>query len=263
MKKVLVGSLALATLMAAASVSAHEHHRWTGAYVGVNAGGAWNDSKYTLSPDSCFLSGTCTNNVGGGATTTTLNLITFAKDLDKGGFIGGVDVGYNWEHRNFIYGVEADFDYYSLNDTKSVSGAALVSPITGNVTYKVEEKMSWLSTVRGRVGRLVTPCTLLYVTGGLAVADVKSHTDAYFSTAGDSYQGKTNSKTTLGWTAGLGGQYSFTHNVLGKIEYLYADFNHLGYNDPSVNTVSGTTASFQTHLKDAQNIVRVGVDYRF
>ncbi|MER8849690.1 porin family protein, partial [Mesorhizobium australicum] len=58
---------------------------WTGAYIGVNAGGGF--GTFNLAPS------------GGGPGSI---------DLDASGFLGGVQAGYNWQVGQFVYGVEAD-----------------------------------------------------------------------------------------------------------------------------------------------------------
>jgi outer membrane immunogenic protein len=85
---------------------------WSGLYVGVNGGGAWNDKR--------------------------------SDDLvDPSGGFGGGQIGYNWQgiwHPNLVLGIEADFQGAGVSDGKDF----------GIGTFKSE--LEWFGTVRGRVG---------------------------------------------------------------------------------------------------------------
>ena len=64
---------------------------WTGFYVGVHAGGVWQSTEATYGDPSSDCSG-C-GEIGGGS---------------KGGFIGGGQIGYNWQFApTWVLGVEA------------------------------------------------------------------------------------------------------------------------------------------------------------
>jgi outer membrane immunogenic protein len=83
-----------------------------------------------------------------------VNLGYADRDHDNG-FVGGVQLGYNWQARQIVYGVEGDL---------SLSGA---------------NSVDWLASVRGRVGYLIDPRLLVYGTAGLGL--VNDHgTDAGF-----------------------------------------------------------------------------------
>jgi outer membrane immunogenic protein len=63
------------------------------------------------------------------------------------GFLGGVQLGRNWQMGAVVYGIEGDL---SLSGTDSVD---------------------WLGTVRGRVGYLLSQGILLYGTAGVGLVD--------------------------------------------------------------------------------------------
>ena len=87
---------------------------------------------------------------------------------------------------------------------------------------------------------------LPYVTGGLAVGQVKAW-DALFPASGSDFR--------AGWTIGGGLETGITRSWTFKVEYLYID---LGSRE-TFNVVPGVpeTVSFRA------NIVRAGVNYRF
>ena len=161
MKKVLLASACLFALAAPASaadlaarpytkapVAVASVYNWTGFYLGVVGGGAWEDSG---SPRM------------------------------QGGFVGGT-AGYNWQTGNVVFGVEADAAWADVN--ASVTGATVV-PGFGVVTATASSKTDAMGTVRGRIGWAVNN-VLLYGTGGYAWIDNKITLSALGVTASDS-----------------------------------------------------------------------------
>src|SRR6478735_3468050 len=66
---------------------------WTGFYVGVNAGYGWNTNN-----DRVFVPG-----------------FGFVDSGSNGGFVGGGQIGYNYQFNQFVVGVEADIQYADIN----------------------------------------------------------------------------------------------------------------------------------------------------
>jgi outer membrane immunogenic protein len=237
---------------------------WTGFYVGLNGGYSWGRSR----TDVNYF-----NNVTGAAIPPPPGSITSANFNLNGGVFGG-QAGYNWQNGNWVGGIEADIQWTGQKGSAfflcaittpgvlCVPGATAVPPGTTGTTLAFDQKLLWFGTLRGRVGALVTPNVLAYVTGGLAYGQVKTEgvltgvTPAVVlaSTA------FSHSVTKAGWTigAGLEGRL-WGSNWTGKIEYLYVD----------LGTVSGTVinapaligANYSSRITD--NIFRVGVNYHF
>jgi outer membrane immunogenic protein len=234
-------------------------YNWTGFYVGVNAGGAWGQSDpattTVFSPVGYFA----LSSVGAIATAG-------AQRANSSGFTGGLTAGYNWQASNFVLGIESDFNYFGVRGS-STSGPVLY-PCCAPTSFTVNSSVSsdWLATVRGRVGFLATPALLLYGTGGLAVANVKSNflfTDT-FATARES---ASIDRTRYGWTAGVGAEYALMNGWSVKAEYLYVD---LGRESTTSTNLTAFTppiafpANVFTHSVDLRsNIVRVGANYKF
>jgi outer membrane immunogenic protein len=177
-------------------------YNWTGAYVGINGGGGWGRSD-TAAP---FASG--------GFNTS-------------GGVVGGT-IGYNWQAGQMVFGVEGDIDW------SNIRGSA-----TCGVGFSCETKNSWLATARGRVGYAFDRF-LPYVTGGLAVGDIKNNVSGFGSST----------ETKAGWTVGGGLEAALTGPWTAKVEYLYADLGR-------GTSVLGSDTKFNA------SIVRAGVNYRF
>jgi outer membrane immunogenic protein len=73
---------------------------------------------------------------------------------------------------------------------------------------------------RGRIGVAVMPTTLIYAAGGLALAEFKFRENS----------GPIQNKELLtGWTIGGGVDQAFTKNLIGRVEYLYADYGHKNF----------------------------------
>src|SRR5262249_30225463 len=112
-------SLLLATLMAAnaadvppyappvaPSVYLPAPFSWTGFYIGLNLGGAWSQRNLT----------------------DTLLGLNLSNVNDRGAFIGGGQLGYNYQFGNFVLGVEADFDGVA---TTNSPGTGVAGPAFG------------------------------------------------------------------------------------------------------------------------------------
>ncbi|GGI33565.1 outer membrane protein [Bradyrhizobium guangdongense] len=161
MKKILLASAALIALTGAASaadlaarpytkapVAMASVYNWTGFYLGLVGGGAWEDSG---SPRM------------------------------QGGFVGGT-AGYNWQTGNVVFGVEADGAWADVSAT--ATGATVV-PGFGVVTATATSKTDAMGTVRGRIGYAVNN-VLFYGTGGYAWIDNKITLSALGVSASDS-----------------------------------------------------------------------------
>src|ERR1700726_3938275 len=81
---------------------------WTGLYVGLNAGGTWSNSN-TVNTATADLFGNPAL-VGGvpfGVASAALATRSVPAKID--GFIGGGQIGYNWQLTNsWVFGLEAD-----------------------------------------------------------------------------------------------------------------------------------------------------------
>ena len=195
MKKYLLSGVAALGLIAAGAASAADlpsrkgpvvapvyvpAFTWTGFYVGANAGYGWGNM----------------DSVG----------VSAFSDLD--GFVGGGQIGYNYQLGQIVLGVEADFQGADLKAGPSFAGFGIVG----------EGKTEWFGTVRGRVGYAFDRF-LPYITGGLAYGNVKTTLAPGVTINGLN----SDDNTHTGWTVGGGVEYAFTNNLVGGVEYLYVD----------------------------------------
>jgi outer membrane immunogenic protein len=236
---------------------------WTGWYVGLNAGGAWDNSGYKLDPAGCFITG-C--GVGGVAANP---FRTFTGKLSNDGFTGGGQAGYNKQMGTWLWGFETDINYNGLNRTIAAN-TILTGPLAGaNTLNSFSQRFDWFGTVRGRLGFLPTPNLLLYVTGGLAYGHVSSSTNVLFPVTccgGDNYIGSS-STVRAGWTVGGGGEWMLSgSNWSIKAEYLYVDLGRTSYADPCF--VPGVCSivpppAYRTSFTTREHVARLGVNYHF
>lgn len=214
---------------------------WTGAYFGVNAGGVFTQNKANL-----FGQGVGTINA------IALGAVPAHGKLDKSGFIGGAQAGFNWQTGMFVTGVEADINYVGAK--KSTSYASALRPVT-----TLSSDLNWLGTARLRAG-VAFDRLLVYGTGGLAFGQVKNRADIYAFNGGPlAYWGSKND-VRAGWTLGAGAEYAITNNLTVKGEYLYYN---LGKKTIAVNPTSGAGANFGAKFKNDGHIVRAGLNWKF
>jgi outer membrane immunogenic protein len=263
---------------------------WTGFYVGLNAGGTWAGSNTITTSAFPFFIGpagpgiTVAGNTArafGAALGATSNL-----GVNNSGFIGGGQIGYNWQFMNsFVAGVEADIQGIagSSGSTSAFTIGAVDTTVTAVAQYptfsRVTKNLDYLGTVRGRLGWLFTPTLLVYGTGGLAYGGVSTSTNIFqqaLSVTGAPFAvlppfggASSFSDTRVGWTAGGGLEWMFWPNWSAKVEYLYYDLGTVAtsFALAQATTVAGVPVSFanlvQSRTRFNGNIVRAGINYHF
>jgi outer membrane immunogenic protein len=184
-------------------------------------------------------------NVGGARTTSTLsdNLTNVSLDRDDNGFVGGLQVGYNYQIGNLVLGVEWDFDWTSID----ASGVVTIPGLGGALQASVDTE--WITTLAGRIG-LALDRTLVYVKVGGGW--VRSEASVTQLSTGSTL---TASHTNAGWLVGAGFEYAFAPNWTAKFEY---DF--IGLGDKAFPGFAGTRA-FELE-RDVQQ-VKVGINFKF
>jgi outer membrane immunogenic protein len=227
---------------------------WTGLYWGVNAG--WvGSSQYNINN-----TGTDTG-LGGLGTGLALGAIPGSIAVSHSGFIGGGQLGYNWQiDPSWVWGIEADFQGTTVNG--SAGAVSLVGPITTVYKYELDD----LGTVRARFGWLSSPNLLWYGTAGLAYGQTKLTTTAQCPTFSppcftESTTSLSSTHTSVGWTLGAGVEWKLTPVWSVKAEYLYAELG--SQNNTIVYTYGPNTSSLtSTVQREQDNIVRFGVNYK-
>ena len=235
--------------------------RWTGAYIGANVGANWvNDGGLVGTPANAATAG------GGGlAPCNTAGSCPFNYGPGDGlGALGGLQIGYNWQQQNIVFGIEADIQGSTAN-----ANAGVDIPRTGAFSAfsgSASTSLNYFGTVRARVGALASPTLLGYVTGGFAYGGVDRSFGGSFS-QGDTYTGKSGGLET-GWTVGAGAEWMLTSNITLGAEYLYVN---LGAGDTLLTSnVSGACAGASRPCTLAvrgndleNNVARVKLNFKY
>ncbi len=248
---------------------------WKGLYVGLNAGGVWGNNS-SISANTFATSSYSQSNpaywvMGNGAISGT----------SQGGFIGGGQVGYNWQpgllNNNLVFGFEADIQGVAAGKSnRTYSTAYAVGTETLTNTTTANANLEFLGTVRGRVGYLAMPNLLIYGTGGLAYGGVSFSATKYInefaSTGAQNWTGvgSTNySNVNVGYTGGGGVEWMFMPNWSAKAEYLYYDLGNVSaqLDTNKFGLAAGVvTQPFNSTTYTGRvngNIARLGVNYHF
>lgn len=224
---------------------------WTGAYIGANVGGGFGtfDHPFSISTMPPLPAAT---------------LATGSLDISAGGFLGGVQAGYNWQSGQFVFGVETDFQGSAVKAEDKIT-VNLIDPLGGpgaTLAGKAGTKVDWFGTVRGRIGYAATERFMIYGTGGLAYGHLKSYINGDL-TAGGAVLGtldESASKTKAGWTIGAGAEYAIADHWTLKSEYLYTDFGKTTlYNDDLL----GLPINANLKSDVAFHTFRIGLNYKF
>jgi len=199
---------------------------WTGFYIGAHVGAAWEQASSTSAYAVLFPG--------------------LDRTLRSTSVIAGGQAGYNWQHGNWLFGLEADGSWLSKG-----SGSSTPLIIPAPFSYEARGRISWLSTVRTRFG-LVVGDTMAYVTGGVAFGGVKN---CIFSCV--QFEGsKAESKTRVGWAIGGGVEHMLTRNWIIGLEGLFVDLGG--------RTVSGGSGPFKTTRFSNEAVIgRLKLNYKF
>jgi outer membrane immunogenic protein len=226
-------------------------YSWTGFYVGGNAGGVWGQVDESLG-----LTGSW---VGRPETPALLN--AGSQGLRGSGFIGGGQVGFNVQSGPAVFGIEADIDSGRMLASKPISNVP--NPSVTSYSIGADARTSWMATVRGRAG-VAFDRLLLYVTGGLAVANDNFSQTLVQTTGGAFVQTGSPSATKDVGIFGGGVEYAFGNGWSLKGEYLHADLGRLAANSvcpvPSTGC-GGFTGNHSDKLRI--DIARAGINYKF
>lgn len=270
MKKVLFAAMLAGTAYATPSLAADLPRKapvfvpppvfsWTGFYAGVNAGYAFGNEDDTI-----------TTGIG----VANINAVADAARpprvrLDREGFVGGGQFGYNWQvSPSWVFGLEADIQYSDIRETvngqTTLAVAGLNGTAAGTRNNFYTTQMEYFGTARARLGYTFDR-TMIYATGGLAYGDVTNAATFTGVAPGFATQfvGR-RSRTETGYAVGGGIEHAFAPNWSLKAEYLYYD---LGDNTIPVLNIAGPAGAggpgYNARFQNDGHIVRMGLNYKF
>jgi outer membrane immunogenic protein len=251
---------------------------WTGWYVGGNLGASFGHVKTDINVTPILVN------------TETFSSSFAGTDISHpSGFIGGGQIGYNWQYSPLIVvGLEADFQGALEKETNNWGQPFHIfapSELSGTQATNYTTEIDWFGTVRARIGYLWGDgAVLTYLTGGLAYGEVKingtsSISGAFTGTPTSTFgisQAFGHSQVNTGWVVGYGMEGKLL--IPGwtyRIESLYMD---LGTLDTAGVTTGAFTANISciganvcpvggghvtTHSHFTDGILRAGLNYQF
>ncbi len=212
---------------------------WTGCYLGGHLGGGFAHKDITdpvqLVQDS-FL--------GAGST----DGITTVSPAPRGVVIGG-QIGCDYQFApSWVVGIEGAASGSTMKNSRTV-GLPLGNPDTALVKASTD----FLPSVTVRLGYAIDN-VLLYAKGGVALAGDKYDVTGSFAGTPFAFEGLDN---RIGWTAGGGVEWAFSHHWSVNIEYDYYQFGHSSVlmSDP-INVFAGIVDTRQS-----VQVVKAGLNF--
>ena len=224
---------------------------WTGFYFGGNAGYGWGDGHTHFDPLPDPV--------------TFFDLEPTRLSSDPSGFIGGGQLGYNWQWKWLVLGIETDFQGTDIEGDDTRFDFLRINGVgNGPDTFLfAHERVQWLGTTRGRVGISPWCRWLFYGTGGVAYGNVDYSANTNFDN-GFTYPVKF-SETNVGWTAGGGIEFAIGHHWTVRAEYLHYDLGSVDRTQNQLFFGVPQGPPFFVHYKfdNDGNIVRGALNFKF
>ena len=168
---------------------------WAGFYVGLHAGGA--SVRHDFGSD----------------------------EYRSASFVGGGQIGYNWQSGSFVFGLEADGSWVSKQ-----------KQFTDNFGFDHGSHFPWLATARGRFGAAFGNWHF-YATAGAAFTKVRLDATTCCPTPFST------SKSRVGFAVGGGIEHMLTRNWIVGAEILYVDFGTTQHRNPQGGSKSSTNSA--------------------
>ncbi len=243
-KSVIIGALALGGCVSAfaadfptkaPAIPVEQAVGWTGFYVGANGSYSWQGFGF---PDPA---------VG---------------QMNSSGAMGGLTLGADYQMGRLVAGIIGDVDFGNVG----------VTVMNGNFMTEMAREKTF-STVRGRIGYLVSPSFLVYGTAGAAIATVDQGENCLAGAPSQAKGGSfcnplwagpynlTETQTFIGGVFGAGAEWMFAPQWSTKFEYLYANMGSKNFNLGAAP--SGTATTPRTISLTEQQQLRLGVNYHF
>ena len=246
MRKTLIGAVALIALGTGVAGAADMPVKappsplpppfsWTGFYIGGNIGAAWAQRDVT----------------------DTLFGLDFSNGGTKGRFIGGGQLGFNYQIGYFVIGAEGDFDAAASDNNNNIT---VVGPRGHSIQVVSNDNNNSVLTAAARFGFAVDHLLFYGKAGGglvgknsYSVNDLTSNT--FFATTSAS-------NTRSGWLLGGGLEWAVTNNWTVKFEYDYLGLTSQSFTVPgtAIPVLAGDTFNFGNNNIQ---MVKLGINYLF
>jgi outer membrane immunogenic protein len=229
---------------------------WTGFYAGLGLG--FRSSRTDVT--------TTSGSIGG--ETIDLNERSNNQPIDGSSFRASPYAGVNWQFApRWVAGLEGDYGFG--NRTTTLKGFSFSPGISGSISaFEVVDSLAvktmWDASVRGRLGFLVTPASLVYVAGGPAwqrfeVTSICAGRDCAAEHMDPAII--TNSATKAGWTLGGGLEFALWRHWLARAEYRYSNFGAVPHSMTRASIDGDFVDNFDVKLRT--HIATFGLAYKF
>jgi outer membrane immunogenic protein len=222
---------------------------WSGFYVGVNGGYAGGTFEHPLDVDVDLLE-------------TTLDAVSGTLDVTAGGFVGGVQAGYNADLGGFVLGIEGDIQASNVDGRVSISGvdeAGVIGDAGDTLNVDAGTSLDYFGTLRARAGATIGNA-LIYATAGLAYGHTTSSINASINGVDLLDDALTSKNDRWGYSVGAGIEYALADNVTFKTEYLYTD---LGSENLYTGPIFFEDTAMTLDSTVAFHTVRAGLNFQF
>ena len=158
-------------------------------------------------------------------------------EADWDGALYGLALGYNFQNGNMVYGGELTWSGADVSGSEECV----------NPAFQCYGSIDSIATLRGRVGYLVQPQTMVYGTLGFAQANIT------FGTTNGAGAGGEQSRDVGGYVVGLGVEHAFTDRINLRAAILHYQFDEDDYQtDVLYNDIDGDLTE-----------IELGVVFRF
>ena len=217
-------------------------YSWTGCYIGISAG-----AKGVRTRDTAYYPAFAN------APISSLNL----GELEDVTWIGGGQVGCNYQSGNWVFGIEGDAHAQKWAVSSTLVGPVFPPFFAFGDTFEL--RSDWQASARGRLGYAVDR-SLFYVTGGAAWTEVRAYTSWAPQLGLLARPGviAVDDRTLTGWTIGAGVEWAATNNITLGLEGRYTDYGTQRFGAGTVTTVvGGVVAAPGTYIQNTYRDVRI------
>jgi outer membrane immunogenic protein len=248
-------------------------YSWTGCYLGAGAGyGMFNQNREVIAPvGTTAIAGP---NFAMAVAAPPGAVITGNENLGGKGWLATAQLGCDYQFAsNWLVGAFADGDWTNMRGDHGLFGI-----------FRGEQSLRWSWAVGGRVGWLVTPTLLAYISGGYTQAEFGGvdYTNNFATAAFATVNGpvafalastgapgiQLGSQRYDGFFIGGGTEYSigWLPGLFWKNEYRYADYRSA---TTSINCVNAAACGalrpigISEHIRPTVQTVRTALVWRF
>jgi outer membrane immunogenic protein len=256
--------IALTSIAGAASAAAPDviatsgGRQWAGFYAGVNAGAGINTTCNTWTANGPLANSAAFNN----------------RDCpNRTAFVGGVQIGYNFQYQQLVWGFGLDYDFYSASTKhRSLVYTGPNFPM-GTYTFSGKNSPNGFAILGPRIGYAVDDWLPYFRVGGVFTSGSSNSTVSYTPIGGTdptaTFNGGRNYKSS-GFGVGAGVELALQDSWSLRAEYTYVNLGKgsnttttcTGVSQSACNTFAGFSLD-SIHNSLTFSVIRIGINYGF